>query len=262
MRRRGKRGVLIRRVNFAAVCMFLLAVQPARAELPAPITRDNVTLRVIGAGEFPSSLAQGLEFDLVNASEKPILSEVRLTLFRDGVVVQRADRAEVSIPAHARHGFRVAEPLTYGTCRLEYEVTVNGATFASGQFGFQATGPYRLRTRPWFLSQNAVGVQLDLLQPSDRPERYRFRLLDAERKRVLFETEQHTRVVDTSPYARSPNPLTTIESFLRFGRERAGEYIVEVEVIDATGQAPATKARLLHAARHSSVASDGGQIEP
>jgi len=100
------------------------------------------------AREFQSGLVQGLELDLVNESDKPVVCDVRLVLFRDDKEVRRTERQQVQIPAHARHGFRVAESLAYGRCRVEYEVRVNGSVFASDRSEFQAAGPYRLRLRP------------------------------------------------------------------------------------------------------------------
>jgi hypothetical protein len=219
----------------ALACLGLLFSHPSFASDLAPITKDGVTLRFIEAGTFRGSLAQGMEVDVVNPNDRPVTCDVELVLQRDGQEVKRTSQRNVALPAHARVGFRVAEPLTYGSCKIAYEVKVNGTLFADDSFEFQGTGPYRLSIRPWFLTRDAIQVKVELLSPSEKHERFRFKLLDGRGRRVLYQTEDCHRVTEQGAEDSLTRPKTTVEAFVSFKNQRPAHYIIEVEVLGGDG---------------------------
>jgi hypothetical protein len=101
-----------------------------------------------------------------------------------------------------------------------------------------------LDVRPWFLSKNSVQVNLLLLEPGKPNHRFHFKLLDKNRKKVLFQTDQCARIVDESPYVEPSKARTTVQSFVSFGKQRPGDYVVEVDVVDETKPTPVALARL------------------
>lgn len=247
-----KQATYIRARDFLLRTILLLClIGPAAGNVLAidPVSKDGVTLRFVEAGEFRESHVQGMELEVVNGTGQTITCDVRLVHHRapadDGGMreVQRVEK-QVTVPAHARQGFRVAEPLIYGACRVDYEVKVNGAILASSSFAFRASGPYQLGIRPWFLTRNAVEVNVRLLEPDKPTQRFRFKLLDKNRRKVLFQSDDFTRIIDTSPYADPAKPKTTVQGFVSLAKQRPGEYVVEVDVIDPGGGSPVVLARL------------------
>lgn len=208
----------------------------------APITKDGVTLRFIEFEEFCQSLAQGVEIDIVNEQDVLVMCDVQLVLQRADSrgffsEVKRGEIKQVKMNPRSRRGFRVAEPLTFGSFRVNYDVKVDQRMFASGRLNFEASGPYRISlVDPYFLTSEAVLVRVEKLIPVEneedfsdlgRNEHYRFRLLDSTGQRVLSQTEQYLsdRI---QPYSHR----RIVEALISTKGQPPGDYQVSVEIIE------------------------------
>lgn len=224
----GYRDCIEATFGYAFTCLLFAITVSASAE---PLVKGGVALHIIESGQFRAGLAQGLEIDLVNGGDKPATVDVQLVLHRDGQEVKRTTAAGVTLPGHARQGFRVAEPLAFGKCEVTYDIKVNGERLASDEIEFESSGPFRVSTRPWVLTKNATQVMLELLDPNNKAGKFRFKLLDEKRRKVLFQTEEFERVEIADP-GQAYRSRAVVQSFVEFGRNRPGDYVVEVDVLE------------------------------
>ena len=243
----GRRGVA---ACLGVVAAYLLARSAGGAETVEPVDRGGVALVPVTAGVFRDSLIQGLEFDLVNTNDRPVICDVRMVLQRaepgSGTLREagRTEREHVALPARSRQGFRVAEPLTYGDCRVDYAVKVDGAALAEGRLEFHSVGPYRLEVRPWYLLADAVQATVVVLRPDAGQAHFRFKLLDARGRRVLYQTDEYERRVEDSPYVKPGGGRVTAETLVRIGGRRPGRYVIEVDVLASGSNSAVALAQL------------------
>jgi len=217
-----------------ALLVFLTAPCLAQSTpLPAPAAREGVTMRFVQLGEFALSHAQGVEVDLINASDKSVTYDVNLLLKRVDAAsgrmqeIGRVEQKGVALAAHSRRGFRVFEPLAYGRCVVEYEVLLNDAAWIKDSVKFEATGQYRMTLRPFFLESDGVFVMVESL--NGEAARFRFKMLDAKTKKNLFQTENFRQIPDTTAIGDEPKRLVW-QSFVGAKDLPPGDYLVQMEV--------------------------------
>jgi len=218
----------------------------ARKPLPPDIVlADGLTLKFIEVGEFRASRLQGLEIDLVNTGPKPATAEVTMKL-ADKTVDQ-----PVELPPNTRRGCRVATPLQHGSFRADLTVKV-GEQVTQKSFDFTSAGPYRLTCKPYILSQNAYLVKVEMRHPSPQMPKFRFKLLDREAKKVLWQGEEYRVLIEENPLKIERKQTTGVETLVKLGDNPPGDYVVEVEVIEPA--TPSAQARILRC--HGRLAHD------
>lgn len=230
---------------------FLLAQASGAVEI-APIQKKGVSLRFVEAGEFRHALLQGAEMDLINESNSPATCDVRLILRRTDPAtkasreIKRVESQKVVLPPNTRLGFRVAEPLIYGGCSVEYEVTVNGEPLAANRFEFDSAGPYRVTIQSCWLAKDAVRVHVEPLTPaalaSVKTERICFKILNATDHSCLYTSKSSLWRVEPGTDENEP-PRIFVEELLSFKGHPPGNYLIQVEILGG-GQGTTTTAQL------------------
>jgi hypothetical protein len=230
----------VRSIFVLLICMTAHAaadVVATKASTQPAVAREGVALSFVEVGEFRAARMQGVEIDLVNSRKNAVTCDVTMILQRASgetsfAEVARTERKAVSLPPGARAGFRVSEPLTFGRCRVDVSVKIDGQTLDERRIEFAAAGPYRITTRPYLLGQNAILVRVENLMPAEaRSQRYRVKLVTLDGKTILSKSNAFRQIPNTSTLSKDDRP-TCAETLLSFGDTApAGDYRVELDVL-------------------------------